>query len=327
MILKVIYVGLGNISDVWLPYLLSRNDIEISALVDINDIHAKKQAQKYNINCPIFTNIDKAIDKIPCDIVIDNAIPSQRLSIAQSALSNKLHVISEKPLASSIQDALNINKLSEQYNKNFFVMQNRRYNTNMFSFKNAIQSKVYGNIGYLSADFFLGPHFGGFRDLMDSPLLIDMAIHTFDQARFLLGVNPISVYCHEYNPSWSWYKGNANALCIFEFENDIVFKYTGSWCVNGTNTSWDSEWKAYFEKGSILWDGTSSLQSDTQLETIECNLSGHIGCINEMINAIKNKKIATTNSFDNIYSLAMVFASIKSAKLNEKIYINDIIGG
>jgi len=327
MILKIIYVGLGNISNVWLPYLLSRNDIEISALVDINDIHAKEQAQKYSITCPIFTNIDEAINKVPCDIVIDNAIPSQRLSIAQSALSNKLHVISEKPLASSIQDAININRLSKKYNRNFFVMQNRRYNTNMFSFKNAIQNKAYGNIGYISADFFLGPHFGGFRDLMDSPLLIDMAIHTFDQARFLLGVNPISVYCHEYNPSWSWYKGNANALCIFEFENDIVFKYTGSWCTNGANTSWDSEWKAYFEKGSILWDGTSSLQSDKPLETITCELSGHVGCIDEMISAIQNKKIAATNSFDNIYSLAMVFASIKSAKLNKKIYINDIIGG
>jgi len=327
MVLKIIYVGLGNISNVWLPYLLSRNDIQISALVDINYTSAKNQANKYNITCPVFNNLLEAIKKSPCDIVIDNTIPSQRLSIAKIALSNTLHVISEKPLASNMKDAININKLSKKYNKNYFIMQNRRYSTNMFSFKNAIQKKIYGNIGYLSADFFLGPHFGGFREEMDSPLLIDMAIHTFDQARFLLGVNPISVYCHEYNPSWSWYKKNASAICIFEFENDIVFKYTGSWCANGTNTSWDSEWKAYFENGSILWDGTSSLQSAKPLETIKCELSGHIGCIDEMINAIKNNKIATTNSFDNIYSLAMVFASIESAKLNKKIYINDIIGG
>ena len=35
---------------------------------------------------------------------------------------------------------------------------------------------------------------------MDSPLVLDMAIHTFDQARFITGANPISVYCHEFNP-------------------------------------------------------------------------------------------------------------------------------
>ena len=37
------------------------------------------------------------------------------------------------------------------------------------------------------ADFFVAPHFGGFREEMDHVLLLDMAIHTFDAARYMTG--------------------------------------------------------------------------------------------------------------------------------------------
>ena len=61
------------------------------------------------------------------------------------------------------------------------------------------------------ADFFIGAHFGGFRDEMAHVLLLDMAIHTFDQARKILGADPVSVYCHEFNPAGSWYAGASSA--------------------------------------------------------------------------------------------------------------------
>ena len=51
---------------------------------------------------------------------------------------------------------------------------------------------------------------------MESPLLLDMAIHQFDQARFVAGVEPVAVSCHEFDPAGSWYEGRASAICTFE---------------------------------------------------------------------------------------------------------------
>ena len=56
------------------------------------------------------------------------------------------------------------------------------------------------------------PTSGGFREEMDSPLLVDMAIHTFDAARYVTGGDPVSVLCTEFNPPWSWYRGAASAV-------------------------------------------------------------------------------------------------------------------
>lgn len=79
--------------------------------------------------------------------------------------------------------------------------------------------------GILTADFFIGAHFGGFRDAMPSPLLLDMAIHTFDAARYLSGADPLAVYCDEFNPAWSWYAGNACATAIFEMTGGLRYVY------------------------------------------------------------------------------------------------------
>ena len=93
-----------------------------------------------------------------------------------------------------------------------------------------------GAIGALTsvhADFFLAPHFGGFREEMDHVLLLDMAIHGFDALRCMTGLNASGVYCREWNPPHSWYRQGSSAAAIFELENGAVFVYRGSWCAQG----------------------------------------------------------------------------------------------
>ena len=137
-------------------------------------------------------------------------------------------------------------------------MQNRRFNKQIRAFRDVVQSGEIGEQGLISADFFLGPHFGGFREEMASPLILDMAIHTFDQARFISNANPISVYCHEFNQKGSWYEGNATAICIFEMDNGAVFNYRGSWSAEGAPTSWESSWRVTGSKGTAIWDGSQA---------------------------------------------------------------------
>ncbi len=51
-----------------------------------------------------------------------------------------------------------------------------------------IASGAIGALTSVHADFFLGPHFGGFRETMDHVLLLDMAIHSFDAMRCMTGL-------------------------------------------------------------------------------------------------------------------------------------------
>jgi len=338
--MKILQIGCGNISNAWLSVLSKNPGVEICGIVDINIEAAKAKSSQFGLTCPVFNDLGRALDETSPDAAVDNALPSSRLDIAEKCLSAGLHVLSEKPLGDSIKSALKIIELSDKYGREFFVMQNRRYNCAMLSFRDILQSGILGNPGYLEARFFRESHFGGFRELMDSPLLVDMAIHTFDQARYLLGKDPVSVYCREYNPEYSWYRGNASAVCIFTFEDEVIFNYSGSWCAPGTMDSYDSIWRASCQKGSVSWNGLELPRAyitdqssdnrhpkfvETPVKYTKCSMTGHLGCINEMLDSLKKGIKAGTDCRDNIKSLAMVFAAVKSATENREVTIKEIL--
>lgn len=64
--------------------------------------------------------------------------------------------------------------------------------------------RVLGELAEAHCEFYIGAHFGGFRDEMAHPLLGDMSIHRFDMARCLTGRAPIAVTCHAWDPVQSW---------------------------------------------------------------------------------------------------------------------------
>jgi len=135
------------------------------------------------------------------NLVFDITIPASHYAISTTAMQLGCDVLSEKPLAETMQQCDAIVRLSETTGRSHAVMQNRRYDSRIRALRQLLEAGTIGRPGYIGADFFLAPHFGGFRDAMASPLLLDMAIHTFDQARLILGADPISVYCQEFNPA------------------------------------------------------------------------------------------------------------------------------
>ena len=165
---------------------------------------------------------------------------------------------------------------------------------------------------------------------MDNVLLLDMAIHTFDAARFVSGKEPLAVYCHESNPPGSWYRHGAAANAIFEFSDDVVFTYRGSWCAEGADTSWESAWRIIGTKGTLLWDGAEKFDahvvsgetgflrdSERDRRARACKRGGHPRpCQRHRGFSERNRTggAPETDGNDNIKSLAMVFGAIESAR-------------
>ena len=172
---------------------------------------------------------------------------------------------------------------------------------------------------------------------MDNVLLLDMAIHTLDAARYMSGKTPRAVYCLETNPPGSWYRHGAAANAIFEFDDNVVFNYRGSWAAEGANTSWESAWRIVGTKGTVLWDGADQFLARVvtgdsgffrDLQDIEVpapaeedQTHGHASVIADFLDAIETGRTPETHGADNIKSLAMVFAAIESAKAGQRMPI------
>lgn len=340
---KVVVAGCGHMSNTWVDYAKGRADTEIVGLVDIQESFARAMADRHGLVCPVFTDVTDAIQSTGANVVFDVTVPASHYAISTAALKHGCHVFSEKPLAESMPECLEIVRLAQETGRTHAVMQNRRFDPRIRAFKELIDSGSIGKPGFMAADFFLGPHFGGFRDVMDSPLLLDMAIHTFDQARLISGADPVSVYCHEFNPPGSWYAGNAMAVCIYEMSDGSVFNYRGSWCAEGVQTSWEAAWRVTGERGTAIWDGHDEIYAEVvapsdqtgqfirKYERINGVLPdmakiGHHGCLEHMFDSLLNGTKPETDCSDNIYSMAMVFAALESAKTGRKVMISDVLG-
>ncbi|KAA6407132.1 MAG: oxidoreductase [Lasallia pustulata] len=67
-----------------------------------------------------------------------------------------------------------------------------------------------------------------------------MAIHTLDAARYVSGADPVSVYCEEFNPEWSWYKGASSATALFEMTGGCATLIAAPGAA-GRDTSWEAD--------------------------------------------------------------------------------------
>jgi len=338
---KVLVVGCGNMANVWVEFVQEQSNIEIVGLVDIYESAALRLKNQFQLQCELFTDLETALKSTSPSIVFDITIPQSHYSVSTLALQYGCHVFSEKPLAEQLEQCKEIVALSNKLGRTHAVMQNRRFDPNIRALRNLIDYDIIGKVEMLHADFFIGAHFGGFRDEMEHPLLVDMAIHTFDQARYISQADPVSVYCHEFNTDSSWYKGNASAICIFEMSDGSVYSYRGSWSTEGATTSWEGNWRVNGSKGTIIWDGQSApyaevVQTSSETEFIQASerinstiqspkYTFHKGCLAHLFQAIENNTVPETVCSDNLLSMAMVFAAVQSAKTNKKVYFSDLL--
>ncbi|MFD2649658.1 Gfo/Idh/MocA family protein [Devosia albogilva] len=337
-----VLAGCGSMSRGWLSALaehpLLRGRVAIVGLVDLDTSMASERAAEFGLSEAIVgNNLDQVLSQTKPDLMFDVVTPAARADVVTTGLRHGCHVLSEKPMAASLEAARTLLAAAKAAGRLHAVIQNRRFIAGVRRIRRLLDSGALGELTSLNCDFFIGAHFGGFREDMDNVLLLDMAIHTLDAARFMAGKAPRAVYCLETNPRGSWYRHGAAANAIFEFDDDVVFNFRGSWCAEGANTSWEGSWRITGSRGTLLWDGADQFDANVvagdsgflrELAPIEVPLPleadethGHASVIADFLEAIETGRQPETAGPDNIKSLAMVFAAIESARFRQRVII------
>jgi predicted dehydrogenase len=326
---RVIQVGAGGMGQNWLQTLEQSDDVEIVGVVDLNLEAARTATAKYATDPGASGGeVGELIDRIHPDAIIDVTVPAAHHPVTTIALMRGVPVLGEKPAALTVAEALSLAALSEVSGELFMVSQSRRYDGNLTQFRAAIDQL--GGVGFLTGEHFKAPQFGGFRDEMEHPFLLDMAIHAFDAARYLLDADAVAVYCEEFNPPWSWYTGAASTSVLFEMTDGQRFAYQGSWCSPGLETSWNGSWRASGALGTALWDGDSApraefVDSEAVVSPMTMKEEGLAGSLAEFISALRGRSTPTTEITANIPSLAMVEAALESARTGARVAIPELM--
>ena len=324
--LRVVVVGAGGMGRAWLRTVEESPVVELAGIVDL-DLEAARAAAAWlgRPDLPVGAGTARLASNVGAQAVINVTVPAAHHPVTAEALAAGLPVLGEKPVASTVAQGLSLAAAAELHGQLFMVSQSRRYNRQLFEAKRL--SASLGAVGIVSAEFFKAPQFGGFRDAMDHPLLLDMAIHQFDMARFLLDADPVSVFCEEYNPSWSWYRGDAGATAVFEMSGGERFVFTGSWCSPGRETSWNASWRVSGESGTVLWDGDNEPVTSLAPDGGSSEDPGQeiAGSLRDFVAAVRTGSIPMGRVHQNIMSLAMVEAAILSAATGSRVSLDSLL--
>jgi predicted dehydrogenase len=319
-------------SRVWLQSAAELPGLEIVGLADIDIERARARAAEFALPDAFATNeIDSLLARCRPDALFDVVPPSERHRVVSTGLAAGCHVLSEKPMAQTIAEARDLVAKAAAAKRLHAVVQNRRYLPAVRRIARSLRGGIVGDVTSVHADFFLAPHFGGFREDMDHILLPDMAIHGFDAMRCMTGFAAKGVYCREWNPPRSWYRNGSSASAIFDLEGGAVFDYRGSWCAQGQRTSWECAWRFVGARGTLVWDEADSLSAEVAGDGRDClfdnvvavpisqldptdRADGHIGVLSDFVAAIAAGKEPETVGHDNIRSLAMALGAIEGAQ-------------
>jgi predicted dehydrogenase len=329
--LRVVLVGAGPMGQRWLDVVNASDRAVAVAVIDLSlDAARAATRAKGRDDLPVSESLTELLRTVPADAVINATVPGAHHAVSTEAMLLGLPVLSEKPLAPTVAEGLSLAATSELTGQLLMVSQSRRYFRAITQLR-SVTSQL-GSLGVVSTEFFRAPRFGGFRDSMEHPLLLDMSIHAFDAFRYLVGDgddDPVSVYCEEFNPVWSWFAGDAGVSAHFITRSGARFVYTGSWCSPGMETSWNGEWRISAEHGTAIWDGETAPRWDSEL-AISDGDPGPVpeeiaGSLEEFIRVLGTGDTPSGSAKLNLRSLAMVEGAIESSRTGVRVSLSDVL--
>ncbi len=147
---KVAVVGLGGIAQVvHLPILKKLNDVEISAVCDIDTNKSKFVASKFGIK-KSYRNFDLMISENPeINAVIIATSTDSHTELAVKSLEAGKDVLIEKPIARNYTETKLIVDTAAEYKKNLMVAMNNRFRGDAMLQRSFIRSGDIGELFYI----------------------------------------------------------------------------------------------------------------------------------------------------------------------------------
>jgi predicted dehydrogenase len=328
--LRVGVIGCGSIArHRHLPEYAANPHVEIVAVCDIVEERAIEMAEKYGAKA--YTDYEKLLDAQETD-VISVCLPNYlHAPVTISALKAGNHVLCEKPMATSRDEALAMIQAAKESGKKLMIAHNQRFVASHKKAKALLESGELGKVYSFKTTFgHPGPE-GWSIDGRNSwffdkkrafiGALGDLGVHKADLIRYLLGeVQEVGAFVDTSAKQGA--DVDDNAVCILKMENGAIGTLSASWSyVSGD----DNSTVIYTENAvvrleddpnySLIIEYKNGETAYYQLDKIQTNDEGgqsasHV--IDHFIDAILEDKAPLITGEEGMKSLEVILAALEA---------------
>ena len=232
----------GKIGQMRVQNVLANKDTQLVAVMDLAIDKARAAAP----GVAAFDRLEAFLD-VPMDAVVISTPSHVREALCVAAFARGLHVLTEKPLANTLDGARRIVAAAKAAGRVLGAGFNMRYYPAFAHIRDVMDSGALGEIDHVRI---YGGHEGLGKFAFDweykaefsgGGALWDVGIHMTDMARFLLG-EITSVYGVSSNRVWGVPGSEDNAMALFRNPAGVVASYHATW----------SDWRGYSSVAEVF---------------------------------------------------------------------------
>lgn len=336
--MKYALIGCGRISTNHIKSAIN-NKLEIVAVCDIVPECMEKVLSKYGLEKSVsikrYTDYKKMILENEIELISIATESGSHAEIALYCIEHGIHVIIEKPMAMSLQDADEIIKQSEAKQVKVCACHQNRFNIAVQEMRKALEAGRFGKLSHGSIhvrwnrnqDYYTQAPWRG-TWAQDGGALMNQCIHGIDLLRWTFGNEVEEVYGVTRQQFHHYLEAEDVGLAVVKFKNGAVATIEGTTNVYPQNL--EETLYVFGEKGTVkiggkstnnidVWnfaDETDSDQKNKGLEEATSNVygNGHTSLFADMIDAIQSDRKPYVDAYAGRNALEMVLAIYKSQK-------------
>jgi len=186
---SVALIGCGRISAVHLQTIAQDSRAQLVAVCDVDEAAAQAVADAYGVGA--FSDAAHMVDTLHPEAVVLCTPPNTHRAIATMALAAGCHVLCEKPIAITVEDAEAMIAEAERTEGVLMMASKFRYMDDIIKARAMIQSGVFGEIVMFENEFCSHVDMSGRWNadpaISGGGVLIDNGSHSVDIVRYMLG--------------------------------------------------------------------------------------------------------------------------------------------
>jgi predicted dehydrogenase len=255
--MKFIIVGLGFWGQTWTKVLEQHPQAHLVAVADPSEkVH--DWARRY-LDVVCYPVLSDALRGVEADAVLIATPPSRHKEAALHALSQGKHVLIEKPLATRMEDAVEIADCAERSGVKLMVAQGYRFTDGAKRVRELVDAGQIGELRSVRVTFRknLPGHLPPEHSIYSwrHSLVIDMGVHHFDLMRFITRREFTRAFATEHETPDNAFAYPSNALCLLKLEGELPAVWDADWSSTQPETAWEGDWELVGTTGRLFWRG------------------------------------------------------------------------
>jgi UDP-N-acetyl-2-amino-2-deoxyglucuronate dehydrogenase len=342
MSLKFALIGCGRIASNHIAAALE-NHLHIHALCDIESKNMEDQARKFGLDpsVKLYNDYQEMLEKERPALVAICTESGRHAKMALDAMDFGCHLIIEKPIALSLQDADQIIFKAKEKNLKVSACHQNRFNKSVQKIREALDHGRFGKLLHGTAhirwnrgeDYYKQALWRGTFE-QDGGALMNQCIHNIDLLRWMMGDDIVEVTGMTDNLMHPYIDAEDLGLALIRFSNGSYGIVEGTTYIHPRNL--EETLYIFGEKGTVKAGGKSvnfieewhfadklddpeEVKSKYQENPPDVYGFGHKPLYEDVIDAIKNDREPYVTAEDGRRALELVLAIYRSAQEGKSI--------